>query len=101
MFAVLYRWKLKAGAELAFRDAWRAVTEAIAARSGTGGSRLHQADDGSFVAYAVWPNRQAWEAAQKLPPANAEASARMRPCIEESLETTTLDVVDDLLRALP
>ena len=97
-FAVLYRWKLKPGSEDAFRAAWRAMTEAIATRSGTGGSRLHRTDDGHFVAYAVWPSRQAWVDARALPSANAEAGARMRECIEESLGTTMLEVVDDLLR---
>jgi len=101
MFAVLYRWKLKSGTEQKFREAWSSATEAIAARSGTGGSRLHRTDDGEFVAYAVWPSRQQWEDASKLPSANPEAGAKMRECIEHSISTTPLDVVEDLLRPLP
>jgi heme-degrading monooxygenase HmoA len=101
MFAVVYRWTLKPGTEQTFRQAWKAMTEAIALRSRTGGSRLHRTDDGSFLAYAVWPSRQAWEDARTLPSANAEAGAKMRACIETSMETTTLDVLDDLLRDLP
>jgi hypothetical protein len=50
MFAVLYRWKIKPGSEDAFRAAWTAMTEAIAKRSETGGSRLHRSADGEFVA---------------------------------------------------
>ena len=101
MFAVLYRWKLKPGTEEAFREAWKAMTESIATRSRTGGSRLHRTDDGHFVAYAVWPSRQVWEDAGKLPSANADAAAKIRECIEQSLGTTPLDVVDDLLREPP
>jgi quinol monooxygenase YgiN len=101
MFVVLYRCKLKPGAESSFRDAWRAMTEAIAQRSGTGGSRLHRSEDGSYVAYAVWPSRRAWEDARALPSANPDAGATMRDCIESPPETTTLEVLDDLLRRLP
>jgi hypothetical protein len=86
--------------EAAFCSAWAAMTDAIMQRSGTGGSRLHQANEGSYAAYAVWPNRKAWEEAGALPSANPEASAIMRACLEQSLEATPLEVVDDRLRPM-
>jgi heme-degrading monooxygenase HmoA len=101
MFAVLYRWRLKPGTEQKFRKDWKTMTDAIKAQHGTGGSRLHRSDNGEFWAYAVWPSRQQWEAAGKLPSANPEAGAGMRTCIEQSLPSTTLDVLDDLLSDLP
>lgn len=101
MFAVLYRWRLKPGTEVAFREAWKAMTESIQSLHATGGSRLHRTDDGDLVAYAVWPGRQEWETASKLPSANPEAGARMRACIAQSFPTTTLEVLDDLLRGPP
>ncbi len=73
-------------------------TATIKDRHGTGGSRLHRTDDGEFVAYAVWPSREQWEAAGKLPSTSPEAGARMRACIEQSFPTTALEVIDDLLR---
>ena len=76
MIAVLYRWKVKAGAEMAFREAWNAMTETIRVRHGTGGSRLHRTDDGEFVAYAVWPSRPHWEAAAKLPSTSSSSVPR-------------------------
>lgn len=97
VFAVLYRWKLRPGAEPEFREAWRAATVAIRARHGTFGSRLHRADNDEVVAYAVWPDRASWEAARELPSVAPEAAARMRACIEQSVSTTPLEVVDDLL----
>jgi heme-degrading monooxygenase HmoA len=97
MFAVMYRWKLKAGTEERFRVAWGEMTEAIRARSGTSGSRLHRTDDGEVVAYAVWPSRERWEAAGALPPASASALATMRECIEASYAATPLAVLDDRL----
>jgi heme-degrading monooxygenase HmoA len=101
MFVMLYRWTLKPGTEATFRTAWQAMTLAIQARSGTGGSRLHRADDGDLVAYAVWPSRAAWEAASALPSAHPEAGVAMRECIAASHPATPLDVLDDLIRPLP
>ncbi len=97
MFAVLYRWRLKAGTELAFREAWKAMTESIKLQYGTGGSRLHRTDKGEIVAYAVWPSRERREEAAEQPSTNPDAAAKMRACIEETFETTKLDVLDDLL----
>jgi len=97
MFAVLYRWRLKPGTEDRFRAAWATMTEAIRARSGTSGSRLHRTDDGDLVGYAVWPSRDAWEAAAALPPADADALATMRDCIERSHPATPLAILDDRL----
>lgn len=100
MFAILYRWTLKPGTEEAFREAWKAMTESIKVHYGTGGSRLHRTDDGAFLAYAIWPSREQWEAAGNLLSTNPEAGARMRSCIEQSLPITPLEVVDDLLIGL-
>jgi hypothetical protein len=97
MFAVLYRFKLAPDTELTFREAWRAGTHAIRALYGTSGSRLHRADDGDLVAYAVWPDRATWEKAQSLPSASPESGATMRACMVGPVITTPLDVLDDLL----
>lgn len=96
MFAVLYRFKLKAGAEQRFRDAWRLATCAIREQYGTSGSRLHRAADGDLIAYAVWPDRATWEKAQALPSPSPEAGAAMRACMAAPLGVTPLEVVDDL-----
>src|SRR5689334_20943828 len=97
MFVIQYRWRLQPGTEDTFRAAWRAMTVAIRARYGTSGSRLHRADDGDLVAYAVWPNREAWEAARTQPSSDPEAGAVMRACIAHSHDALPLTVVDDLL----
>jgi quinol monooxygenase YgiN len=99
MFAVLYRFKLKPGTEPTFREAWRAATEAIRKHYGTSGSRLHRTNDGDLVAYAVWPDRAAWERARGLPSVSPESGAAMRACMVEPATVTPLDVVDDLLVA--
>ncbi len=50
MFAVLYRWRVRPGATEQFRDAWRRGTIAIQERFKSGGSRLHRAADGTWIA---------------------------------------------------
>jgi hypothetical protein len=67
------------------------------ARYGTSGSRLHRADDGDLVAYAVWPDRATWEKAQTLPSASPESGAAMRACMVGPVTATPLEVLDDLL----
>src|SRR5262249_441063 len=103
MFVVIYRWKIKAGMEEQFRAAWRKATRAIVFRYGGLGSRLHQADDGGWVAYAQWTNRARWEAMRAGPPVDAEAAARMRECLDDSNDQTEplcMTVMDDYLKAV-
>lgn len=99
-FAVIYRWKLKAGTEPGFILAWAAATRAIREKRGGLGSRLHQAEDGTWVAYAQWPSREDWERSRMATPADAEASEKMKEAIEESLPPILLEPVEDLLSAV-
>jgi quinol monooxygenase YgiN len=103
MFVVIYRWKIKAGMDEAFRAAWRKATRAIVLRYGALGSRLHQAEDGDWLAYAQWPNRARWEAMRDGTPADAEAANAMRHCIDDSGEMMAplcLTVMDDYLKPM-
>ena len=97
MFVMQYRWRLQPGTEDTFRAAWRTMTTAIRARHGTSGSRLHRTDDGELLAYAVWPSREAWEAALSQPTSDLEAGAAMRACIAHSYAPLPLSIIDDLL----
>ena len=105
MFVVIYRWKIKPGMEEQFRTAWGKATCAIAMRYGALGSRLHRADDGTWLAYAQWPDRAQWEAMRAGPPADAEASAIMRDCIDDGdqypVPLFCMTVTDDYLRPMP
>ena len=98
MFVVLYRWRLREGEGPRFREAWRTMTEAIRSRHGSLGSRLHLAEDGTWIAYAGWPNRAAWEAAQASGSAAPEAGATMAGCIVERLPPVCMAIADDLLQ---
>ncbi|MEZ5980305.1 MAG: antibiotic biosynthesis monooxygenase [Planctomycetota bacterium] len=97
-FAVVYRWKLRAGGEERFAAAWGAVTAILRERCGALGSRLHRADDGTHLAYAQWPSREAWKAAD---PEGGDVLALRDAMAEEVLERyppMPLEIVADLLR---
>ena len=98
MFIALYRWEVKEGREERFREGWRRLTEELYGRRGGLGSRLHRAEDGSWVAYAQWPDRRAWEASQGSAATDAEASRMMRESIEASHPPVLMEVVEDLLK---
>lgn len=97
MFVVVYRWRVKAGSEGAFRAAWARLTDAIREKHGSLGSRLHVAVDGTFVAYAQWPSRARRDEAVERGSPDAEAGAQLKACIEERFPDLELEVDDDRL----
>lgn len=96
-FAVLYRWRLKPDKQVQFQQAWTQVTELIRDQRGGLGSRLHRCDDGTWYAYAQWPDEEAWAIAGALPPVDEEVWRLMEEAIEEQLPAILLDPVADRL----
>lgn len=96
-FAVIYRWRIRAGTEEEFREAWDTVTRALMEDRGALGSRLHLAEDGFWTAYAQWPSREAWERARGMDSTAPEASALMKNAVVESLPPLLLQPVSDHL----
>ena len=96
-FAVIYRWRLKRGREGEFRSAWERLTKAICKERGGRGSRLHRADDGTWLAYAHWPERARWERARELESPDKQAAAQMRSCIDEAMPPLPLELIADML----
>ncbi len=90
---------MKAGYERNFQTGWHQRTEEIYRTCGSFGSRLHQAEDGSWVAYAQWPDRETYDAAQSIAVVDARARTLFRESIEESYPDTYMHVVDDLLKS--
>lgn len=98
MFIALYRWKVKEGHEKAFLEGWHRRTEEIYRQCGSLGSRLHRAEDGVWVAYAQWPDRRTYDAAQSIPVIDVEARTMFRESVEESYPDIYMNIVDDLLQ---
>lgn len=106
MFIAVYRWRIKAGMEEQFREGWRLVTESIYRTYGSLGSRLHRDMDGSWVAYAQWPDRKHWERAQREGPVGDKGGLQMmRDSVESPADVEKpafrLMVTDDLLQPAP
>ena len=98
-FVVTYRWRVRAGMEEQFQQAWEVVTRSLMAERGALGSRLHRAEDGTWIAYAQWPAKTAWERSRELGPTNPTAAAAMREATEESFPPILMrPVCDHLVR---
>lgn len=97
LLTVLYRWKLKPGGEAIFREGWHEMTESIYQTRGSLGSRLHRAEDGTWLGYAQWPSEETWRKSQESGSAN-EAAGRKMSQGATLLSTERLSVVDDLTK---
>jgi hypothetical protein len=101
MFAVVYRWQVVPGLEAQFEEGWRRGTERIAAEFGGWGSRLHQAGEGVYVAYAQWPNEALWKKAMETRMQHSDDAARQKyrdAIVPGTFETLfSGEVVADLL----
>ena len=98
MLGVLYKFQVKPGHEERFIESWKEMTRLIHKHEGGQGSRLHRNAATEFIAYAQWPDREAWEGAgDKLPEKAAVIRKTMREACS-SIETLyDMDVVADLL----
>ena len=84
-FAVIYRWRVHPGMEESFTAAWETLTRGIREGRGGLGSRLHRAEDGTWVAYAQWPDRATWANMQEMGSVDAEkADAIASPILKQA-----------------
>ena len=98
MFCVVYKWNVKPGREAEFRDTWRIITKAIFEQHGSFGSRLHSNEDGSWVAYAQWPDRDHWENHSETLGVEL-TQLKQSECLLENVQVLMkLNVTDDLLQ---
>ncbi len=96
MFTAVYRWRLKENSEDRFTEGWRRRTKEIYRKCGSLGSRLHKAEDGTWVGIALWTDKETWEAISSVPVDDTEAVEMMRDSIEESLPSMLMEVTEDL-----
>jgi heme-degrading monooxygenase HmoA len=94
--AVIYRWRLKAGMETQFIEAWSTITRLLRDQRGSLGSRLHRGPDDIWYGYAQWPTAAARVQAFATP-LDVEASALMRSAIAESFDEIQLTPMADFL----
>lgn len=95
MFAVIYHWKLIANAnEDEFIQSWHKGTTKIYRERGSFGSSLHKLNDGTFLAYARWPNKASW---QKMMQETSKTSTN-KTFVVSIDDPVELDLLDDLLQ---
>ncbi len=97
MFTVIYTFRVKSGKEEAFQRSWAFITEEYLRTRGSLGSRLHRDQNGTFVAIALWPDREHWEApGPNDSPELTNAREGMGAVCEEIRTVHELDIVQDL-----
>lgn len=74
MFAVIYQFKLKPHQEETYQECWEKIVEYYKEKCGAIGSCLHKGEDGLWVAYSRWPDKQTRDAAW---PSEGEPSAKL------------------------
>ena len=61
VFGVIYRWRVSPENAQEFVRNWEQGTSETYRIRGSLGSSLHGLPDGSYLAYARWPNRESWQ----------------------------------------
>ena len=92
--AVFHHWRIKEGREADFEAAWKTVTE-DGKKAGARGAVLHRCDDGTYAAYARWPDKETREKAWLGPESQTDAAKTIVDCTEEKLAEVLMDVTDD------
>ncbi|MEN8238819.1 MAG: antibiotic biosynthesis monooxygenase [Actinomycetota bacterium] len=95
MFVVIHRMHVKTDRRQRFVACWRTVAEALEEDCGGLGSRLHVADDGTYIAYSRWPDRETWENCE-TPARYAAVNNTMHEACETMEVLYELETVTDI-----
>lgn len=98
-FSVVYSFKVKEGKQDEFIQNWKKLTALIYENAGSLGSRLHQVDQCLFMAYALWPDRNTFKEANKLPIEAEEIREKQKSCVEEFKIVYQSHIVADLIKS--
>ncbi len=99
MLAILYKFNVKPDQEQEFIKAWKELTEFIYEHRNSLGSRLHEVNESTFIAYAQWPDKSNFHDQSKKLPSEAELSkTKMYECCENIETLYEMEVVEDLFK---
>lgn len=102
MFCIIYEFQVNTNSEPDFIKNWKGLTDLIYKYENSLGSRLHRIEDGQFLAYAQWPDRNTWEnSGSKLPLAANAFRDGMRAACSNIKTSFELDVEEDLIKDRP
>jgi hypothetical protein len=107
VFAVIYQGYIKSGREREYQEAWNKIAQFFVDQRGAIGSCLHRTNDGLWIAYSRWPDRQTRDASwpgentpsSELPSEIRNAVLTLKDCLdqERKIPEICMEVVDDLL----
>ena len=97
MHAAIYRWRVAPEHEADFKRRWHEITQDILKNHGGGGSRLHLAENGDWVAYARWPTREDRDKAFAGRTQGRHDTTPQGEGKAKLIEETWLTITDDLL----
>ena len=101
-FGVIYQFDVKEGREEDFIAGWRSLTSLTRKHEGSFGSRLHHYKDLTYIAYALWPDREAWEkSGEKMVEEAKQARHLMRDACHKVETLFDLNLLEDLLEGVP
>jgi Antibiotic biosynthesis monooxygenase len=111
MYAVIFRTYIKPGRESEFRAAWNVTARYYIEQRGEIGACLHRTDDGMWVAYSRWPDKETRDASwpgegapsSVLPPQIRQAILTIKDCFnpDKKLPEICMEVTDDRLVTKP
>lgn len=102
MFIVIYKFEVIPGLEMVFEKEWEELTRAFIDHANGLGSRLHNNDKGTYIAYAQWPDETSWsKAGTALPEMTQKLSNQMRSRCSKFEVLYTLDEIKNLLQVKP
>lgn len=103
MIAVILEFEPIVAKEAEFISAWKECTQVIYENFGSLGSRLHRSEDNRFIAYAQWPNEDAYHKSSDWPEHLLFARDKMRALLKDGKPKVLhkLKLEADLLKAHP
>jgi heme-degrading monooxygenase HmoA len=97
MFAIMYEFTVKPENAADFTQIWRSLTLLISELSNSKGSRLHNINPTHWIAYALWPSREAWEESDLNQPEIVTLRQNLLDVCEDIRIIYQMDVVEDLI----
>ena len=83
MFVTAYQWKIKAGKEAQFVEAWTRLTQSIQGSVPKLSAKLHRTIEGGLVGIVEWPSQEIWQ-------------SQTSKTIDLSLQKALMDTVENV-----
>lgn len=102
MFAVIYRGFVFLDREKEYQKAWRQVADYFVTHCGALGSSLHKSDEGEWIAYSKWPDKEtrdaSWIGEVGLSDEIKLAIKNLRDCVdrEKPYEEIAMNLIDQV-----